>query len=164
MSRSRRRLQHRLDKVESRLHLLEGLLIAYLNIDAVIEIIRNREHPKPILIQRFNLTGEQAEAILDLKLRHLAKLEEIKIKSEQDELVRERDELKKILGSNARLKTLIRKELIADAEKYGDQRRSPIIERGAAQAMSETALISSEAITVVLSRKAGRSPHPRLRP
>ena len=147
----RRRLQHRLDKVENRLHLLEGLLIAYLNIDEVIEIIRSREHPKPILIQRFNLSDEQAEAILDLKLRHLAKLEEIKIKSEQDELACERDELKKILNSNARLKTLIRKELIAAAEKYGDQRRSPIVEREEAQALSQADIVPVEPVTVVLS-------------
>ncbi len=147
----RRRLQHRLDKVESRLHLLEGLLIAYLNIDAVIEIIRSREHPKPILIQHFSLTGEQAEAILDLKLRHLARLEEIKIKSEQDDLTREQNDLKKILGSNARLKTLIRKELIADAEKYGDQRRSPIVERKEAQALSQADIVPLEPVTVVLS-------------
>jgi topoisomerase-4 subunit A len=148
-----RRLQWRLDKVNKRLHILEGLLIAYLNIDEVIAIIRENDKPKPVLMKRFKISDQQAEAILELKLRHLARLEEMKIRGEQDELSAERDSLEKILASARRLKTLIRKEIMEDAEKYGDQRRSPIIERGAAQAMSETALISSEAITVVLSRK-----------
>ena len=149
----RRRLQWRLDKVNKRLHILEGLLIAYLNIDEVIAIIRENDKPKPVLMKRFKISDDQAEAILELKLRHLARLEEMKIRGEQDELSAERDSLEKILASARRLNTLIRKEIMEDAEKYGDQRRSPIIERGAAQAMSETALISSEAITVVLSRK-----------
>jgi topoisomerase-4 subunit A len=149
----RRRLQWRLDKVEARLHILEGLLIAYLNIDEVIAIIREHDKPKPVLMQRFGISDIQAEAILELKLRHLAKLEEIKIRGEQDELAQERDGLQKTLSSATRLKTLIRKEILEDAEKYGDDRRSPIIEREAAQAMSETALISTEAITVVLSKK-----------
>jgi len=149
----RRRLQWRLDKVNKRLHILDGLLIAYLNIDEVIAIIRENEKPKPVLMKRFKITDEQAEAILELKLRHLARLEEMKIRGEQDELSTERDQLEKILASARRLKTLIRNEILEDAEKYGDERRSPIVERGAAQAMSETALISSEAITVVLSRK-----------
>ena len=149
----RRRLQWRLDKVNKRLHILDGLLIAYLNIDEVIAIIRENDKPKPVLIARFKLSDEQAEAILDLKLRHLARLEEMKIRGEQEELSVERDGLEKILASASRLKTLIRKEILEDAKKYGDERRSPIIERGAAQAMSETALISSEAITVVLSKK-----------
>ncbi len=149
----RRRLQWRLDKVNKRLHILDALLIAFLNIDEVIAIIRENDKPKPVLMARFDITDVQAEAILELKLRHLAKLEEMKIRGEQNELAEERDYLEKILGSAKRLKTLIRKEIIADAEKYGDDRRSPIIERSAAQAISETALISSEAITVVLSAK-----------
>jgi topoisomerase-4 subunit A len=149
----RRRLQWRLDKVNKRLHILDALLIAFLNIDEVIAIIRENDKPKPVLMARFEITDVQAEAILELKLRHLAKLEEMKIRGEQSELAEERDYLEKILGSAKRLKTLIRKEIIADAEKYGDDRRSPIIERSAAQAISETALISSEAITVVLSAK-----------
>ena len=149
----RRRLQWRLDKVNSRLHILDALLIAFLNIDEVIAIIREHDKPKPVLMTRFKITDIQAEAILDLKLRNLAKLEEMKIRGEQSELEEERDYLEKILGSATRLKTLIRKEIIADAEKYGDDRRSPIVERSAAQALDETALISSEAITVVLSSK-----------
>jgi topoisomerase-4 subunit A len=149
----RRRLQWRLDKVNKRLHILEGLLIAFLNIDEVIAIIRENDKPKPVLMQRFKISDEQAEAILELKLRHLAKLEEMKIRGEQEELATEREQLEKILGSATRLKTLIKKEIVADAEKYGDERRSPIIERESAQAMDETALISSDPITVVLSKK-----------
>ena len=149
----RRRLQWRLDKVNSRLHILDALLIAFLNIDEVIAIIRENDKPKPVLMARFSITDIQAEAILELKLRHLAKLEEMKIRGEQSELEVERKQLEKILGSAARLKTLIRNEIIADAEKYGDDRRSPIVARAAAQALDETALISSEAITVVLSSK-----------
>ncbi len=149
----RRRLQYRLDKVLTRLHILEGLLIAYLNIDEVITIIRSEDEPKPVLMQRFGLTDRQAEAILELKLRHLARLEEMKIRSEQEELAAERDRLEKILGSARRLKTLIRKELQEDAERYGDPRRSPLVERSAARALDETALISSEPITVILSEK-----------
>ncbi len=149
----RRRLEHRLEKVERRLHLLDGLLIAFLNIDEVIHIIRSEDEPKPVLMARFGLSDEQAEAILELKLRHLAKLEEMKIRGEQDELAKERDALQKTLGSEARLKTLVRKELIADAEQYGDERRSPIVERAAAQALDETALVGVEPLTVVLSEK-----------
>ncbi len=149
----RRRLQHRLDKVLSRLHILEGLLIAYLNIDEVIAIIRNEDEPKPVLMRRFELSEQQAEAILELKLRHLAKLEEMKIRGEQEELAAERDRLEKILGSDRRLKTLIRKELQEDAEKYGDERRSPLVERSVARPLDETALISAEPITVILSEK-----------
>ena len=119
----------------------------------MIAIIRENDKPKPVLMARFNISDIQAEAILDLKLRNLAKLEEMKIRGEQSELEQERKKLEQILGSANRLKTLIRKEIIADAEKYGDDRRSPIVERSAAQAMDETALISSEAITVVLSSK-----------
>ncbi len=149
----RRRLQWRLDKVNNRLHILDALLIAFLNIDEVIAIIRENDKPKPVLMSRFTISDIQAEAILDLKLRNLAKLEEMKIRGEQNELEEERKKLEQILGSATRLKTLIRKEIIADAEKYGDDRRSPIVERSAAQAMDETALISTEAITVILSSK-----------
>ena len=149
----RRRLQYRLDRVNERLHILEGLLVAYLNIDEVIAIIRNEEEPKPVLMARFGISDRQAEAILELKLRYLARLEEMKIRGEQEELVAERERLEKILGSSRRLKTLIRKELLADAEKYGDPRRSPLVERSAAQALDETALISAEPVTVILSEK-----------
>lgn len=149
----RRRLQYRLDKVSARLHILDGLLIAYLNIDAVIAIIRKEDQPKPVLMQRFKLTDVQAEAILELKLRHLAKLEEAKIKGEQRALAEERAELEKTLGSKQRLKTLIRKELTEDAQKYGDARRSPLVEREAAQAMDDAELIPTEPVTVVLSAK-----------
>lgn len=148
-----RRLQYRLDKVLARLHILEGLLIAFLNIDEVIEIIRTYDKPKPELMQRFSLSDKQAEAILELKLRHLAKLEEMKIRGEQDELAAERDKLQTLLGSDRRLKTLIKKEILADAEKYGDDRRSPIVERSEAKALSEKELVPAESVTVVLSEK-----------
>ena len=149
----RRRLQYRLDKVLKRLHILEGLLIAYLNIDEVIAIIRNEDKPKPVLMERFGISDTQAEAILELKLRHLAKLEEMKIRGEQEELEAERQKLEQILGSTRRLRTLIRKEITADAEKYGDERRSPIVARDAAQAIDPTSLVPSEPVTVVLSEK-----------
>ncbi|MGJ0515457.1 MAG: DNA topoisomerase IV subunit A [Methylomicrobium sp.] len=149
----RKRLQHRLDKVLARLHILEGLLIAYLNIDEVIAIIRREEHPKPVLMERFGITDIQAEAILELKLRYLAKLEEMKIRGEQDELQAERAALEKTLGSPRLLNRLIRKELERDAEKYGDDRRSPIVAREAAQAMETTQLINNEPLTVILSQK-----------
>ncbi len=149
----RRRLEHRLEKVKRRLHILDGLLIAFLNIDEVIHIIRTEDEPKPVLMARFGLTDTQAEAILELKLRHLAKLEEMRIRGEQSELAAERDALEKTLSSERRLKTLVRKELEADAETYGDTRRSPIVEREAAQALDETALLPSEPVTVVLSAK-----------
>lgn len=147
----RNRLNHRLDKVLRRLHILDGLLIAYLNIDEVIEIIRTEDEPKTVLMSRFNISDTQAEAILELKLRHLAKLEEMKIRGEQDELAKERDELQAILGSERRLNTLIRKEIQADAKAYGDDRRSPLQEREEAKAMSEHEILPSEPITVVLS-------------
>jgi topoisomerase-4 subunit A len=147
-----RRLNHRLDQVVDRMHILEGLLVAYLNIDEVIYIIRHEDKPKPVLMDRFSLTGTQAESILDLKLRNLAKLEEMKIRDEQDGLSDERDSLEKILGSKARLKTLIRKELLADAETYGDDRRSILVERDAAQALRQEDLIPSEPVTIVLSK------------
>ncbi len=149
----RRRLEWRLEKVRKRLHVLEGLLIAYLNIDEVIRIIRNEDEPKPVLMQTFGLSDEQAEAILELKLRHLARLEEMKIRGEQEGLSAERDMLEKTLASSQRLRTLIKKELLADAERYGDARRSPIVEREAARALDETALTPAEPITVVLSKK-----------
>ncbi len=148
-----RRLQYRLDKVLARLHILEGLLVAYLNIDEVINIIRYEEEPKAELIRRFGLSSDQAEAILELKLRHLAKLEEMKIRGEQDELSAEREELQSILGSQERLKELIKEELLADAETYGDDRRSPIVEREEARAFSEADLVSNDPVTVVLSEK-----------
>lgn len=149
----RRRLQYRLEKVLTRLHILDGLMIAYLNIDEVIAIIRREDEPKPVLMKRFNLSDTQAEAILELKLRHLAKLEEIKIRGEQDELAKERDHLEKILGSAKLLKSLIRKELLEDAGKFGDKRRSPIVARAEAQAIREEEMLPSEPITVVLSEK-----------
>jgi topoisomerase-4 subunit A len=148
-----RRLQYRLQKIVNRLHILEGLLVAFLNIDEVIAIIRNEDKPKPVLMERFELTDKQAEAILDLKLRHLAKLEEMKIRGEHDELSAERTELEKVLGSRARMKTLIKKEIIRDAEDFGDPRRSPIVVRDAAQAMDPASMVPSEVITVVLSQR-----------
>lgn len=149
----RRRLQHRLQIVLDRLHILDGLLIAYLNIDEVIRIIREEDEPKPVLMASFKLSDVQAEAILNLRLRNLAKLEEMKIRGEQDELSDERDELQKTLKSSARLKTLIKKEILEDAEAYGDARRTEIIEREAAQALDETQLVSSEPVTVILSQR-----------
>ncbi|MGM0480752.1 MAG: DNA topoisomerase IV subunit A [Pseudomonadota bacterium] len=148
-----RRLQHRLDKILSRLHILAGLLIAYLNIDEVIEIIRYEDKPKQELISRFGLSDKQAEAILELKLRHLAKLEEMKLKGEQDELEKERHKLEQLLNSDRRLKTLIKKELLADAKAYGDERRSPLVERKDAKALTERELTPAESVTVVLSKK-----------
>jgi len=149
----RRRLSHRLQIVTDRLHILDGLLVAYLSIDAVIKIIREEDEPKPVLMKRFKLTDIQAEAILNLRLRNLAKLEEMKIRGEQDELNEERELLEKTLNSAARLKTLIKKEILEDAEAYGDDRRTEIVERQAAQALDETQLVSSEPVTVVLSKR-----------
>ncbi len=149
----RRRLQHRLDKVLDRLHVLEGLLIAFLNIDEVIRIIRQNDEPKPVLMAQFGISDRQAEAILELKLRHLAKLEEMKIRGEQDELNKEREYLQGVLGSAAKMTKLIRDEIQADAKKYGDDRRSPIVQREEAKALSEKELLPSEAVTVVLSEK-----------
>ena len=147
-----KRLQFRLEKILDRLHLLEGLMIAFLNIDEVIQIIRSEDKPKQILMSRFDLSDRQAEAILDLRLRQLAKLEEIKIKGEQDELMAERQTLEQTIGSKARLKTLIKKELLADAEVFGDARRSAIVTRAEAKAFSERDLLTSDPITVVLSQ------------
>ncbi|WP_461538126.1 DNA topoisomerase IV subunit A [Spongorhabdus nitratireducens] len=149
----RRRLQYRLDKVTDRLHILDGLLAAFLNIDEVIDIIRSEDKPKQVLMERFNLSERQAEAILELKLRQLAKLEEMKIRAEQDELSKERKQLEQTLGSDRRMKTLIKKEIMKDAETFGDDRRSPIVTRKEAQALSETELMSSDPVTIVLSKK-----------
>jgi len=148
-----RRLTHRLEKVERRLHLLEGLLVAFLNLDEVIHIIRTEDEPKRALIARFELSDDQAEYILETKLKQLARLEEMKIRGEQDELARERDKIQSILDSKAKLRKLIRDELVADAKKFGDARRSPLVQRGAAQAIDETELVPSEPMTVVLSEK-----------
>jgi len=148
-----RRLEFRLEKILARLHILDGLLIAFLNIDEVIRIIRTEDKPKPALIKQFKLSDIQAEAILDLKLRHLAKLEEVKIRGEQKELSDDRDYLEKTLGSKPRLKTLIKTEIIADAEKFGDDRKSPIVERAEAQALREEEMLPGEEITVVMSSK-----------
>ncbi len=147
----RRRLEFRLDKVLKRLHILDGLLVAFLNIDEVIAIIREEDKPKPVLMARFGLSDTQAEAILELKLRHLAKLEEMKIRGEQQELAAERDQLELTLGSTRRMKTLVRKELLAAAEEYGDDRRSPLVQRGEARAFAEEDIVSAEPVTVVLS-------------
>ncbi|MEX5586020.1 MULTISPECIES: DNA topoisomerase IV subunit A [Pseudomonas] len=149
----RRRLQHRLDKVEKRLHLLDGLLTAFLNLDEVIHIIRTEEHPKQALIARFDLTEIQADYILETRLRQLARLEEMKIRGEQDELLKEQAKLQALLGSDAKLRKLVRSELIKDAETYGDERRSPIVERAEAKALSENELMPTEPVTVVLSEK-----------
>jgi len=149
----RNRLNWRLEKINKRLHLLEGLLIAFLNIDEVIKLIRESDKPKPALIKRFKLSDLQADYVLDTKLRQLARLEEVKIREEQQELAVEKAQLEKLLGSERRLKTLIKKEILDDAETYGDKRRSPIVAREAAQAMDETSLISSEPVTIVLSQK-----------
>ena len=149
----RRRLQHRLDTVQRRLHLLEGLLTAFLNLDEVIHIIRTEEHPKQALIERFELTEIQADYILETRLRQLARLEEMKIRGEQDELLKEQAKLQALLGSDAKLRKLVRSELIKDAETYGDDRRSPIVERAEAKALSENELMPTEPVTVVLSEK-----------
>ena len=147
----RRRLQFRLDKIVDRLHLLDGLLIAYLNIDEVIKIVRTEDKPKLALIVKFKISERQAEAILELKLRQLAKLEEIKITAEQKELNEERKGIELLLGSATRLKTLIKKEIREDTEKYGDDRRTPLVSRTEAKAFSETELLSTEPVTIVLS-------------
>ncbi|QNU15894.1 DNA topoisomerase IV subunit A [Thermomonas sp. XSG] len=148
-----RRLKHRLDKVERRLHLLEGLLVAFLNLDEVIRIIRTEDEPKAVLMARFKLSEDQADYILDTKLKQLARLEEMKIRGEQDELAAEREKLMATLDSKAKLKKLIKDELLADAKKFGDARRSPLVARQAAQALDETELVASEPMTVVVSEK-----------
>ena len=152
MKTVRLRLEYRLDKVNRRLHLLDGLLIAFLNLDEVIRIVRTEDKPKPVLIKRFSLSEVQADYILDTRLRQLARLEEMKIKGEQQDLARERDGLKQTLSSKQRMKTLIKKEIIEDAEKHGDARRSQLVDRTPAQVLDETALIPSEAVTIVLSK------------
>ncbi len=149
----RRRLQFRLDKILAQIHILEGLMIAYLKIDEVIKIIREEDKPKAVLMKRFKLSDIQADAVLDLKLRKLAKLEEIKIKGELDELKTERKQLDKTLGSKQRLKTLVRKEIEADAKEYGDDRKSPLKEGMEAKAIDEQTLIPTEPVTIVLSDK-----------
>ncbi|MGE7956917.1 DNA topoisomerase IV subunit A [Pseudomonas sp. NPDC089530] len=149
----RRRLQFRLDKVERRLHLLDGLLIAYLNLDEVIHIIRTEDQPRAKLIERFALSEVQADYILDTRLRQLARLEEMKLRAEQDELLKEQAKLQALLNSEAKLKKLVRSELLQDAETYGDDRRSPIVERAEAKALSENELMPTEPVTVVLSEK-----------
>ncbi|TDR43912.1 DNA topoisomerase IV subunit A [Tahibacter aquaticus] len=148
-----RRLNYRLAKVERRLHLLEGLRIAYLNLDEVIRIVRTEDEPKPVLMARFKLSEEQTDYILETRLRQLARLEEMKINAERDQLEEERARINVILNSKQRLKTLIKDELKEDAKKYGDERRSPIVERQVAQALDEAALVASEPTTVVLSQK-----------
>jgi topoisomerase-4 subunit A len=149
----RRRLQHRLDRVLARLHVLEGLLIAYLNIDEVIAIIRTEEEPKAVLMRRFDLSDAQAEAILELKLRHLARLEEMRIRGEQADLAAERDDLQATLESPRRVRQLIADEIRADAEAHGDPRRSPVVARLPAQALQPTEVIPAEPVTVVLSER-----------
>lgn len=148
-----RRLNYRLDKILSRLHILEGLMIAFLNIDEVIEIIRHEDEPKAELIARFNLSDEQAEAILNLRLRHLAKLEEHELKAEQQKLEEEKEYLQGILGSERRLNGLIKKEIQADAKAFASPRRSPLVERSEAKAISESDLTPTEPVTVILSEK-----------
>jgi topoisomerase-4 subunit A len=147
----RRRLEFRLDKVTRRLHLLDGMLIAYLNLDEVIRIIRREEEPKPVLMKRFKLSAEQTEAILETKLRHLAKLEELKIRDEQEQLSTERTELEALLASKTKLTKLMRSEIAADAAEYGDERRTRLVERAAAQAIEATDLLANEPVTIVLS-------------
>lgn len=149
----KRRLQYRLDNVQHRLHILAGLLIAYLNLDEVIAIIRHEDQPKAVLIKRFKLSDDQAEAILEIKLRHLARLEEMQIKGEQKELSKEQEAIETILGSHTKLKKLVRTELNDDAKKFGDPRRSPLMTRQEAQAMSETEILPTEPLTIVLSSK-----------
>ncbi|ULU27553.1 DNA topoisomerase IV subunit A [Dyella terrae] len=148
-----RRLEHRLAKVERRLHLLEGLRIAYLNLDEVIRIVRTEDEPKGVLMARFGLSEEQTDYILETKLRQLARLEEMKINGERDQLEEERARINVLLKSPAKLKGLIKEELRADAAKFGDDRRSPLVQRVAAQALDESALVASEPVTVVLSQK-----------
>ena len=149
----RRRIGHRLERVTQRLHVLDGLLTAYLDIDAVIHIVRTEDDPKSVLMKRFRLSDTQAEAILELRLRHLAKLEEIKIRGEQAALADEKLDLEHTLDSKARLTQLIKEELLALAQEHGDARRTAIEERPAAQAMDESALVSSEPVTVVVSER-----------
>ena len=147
----RKRLSYRLDKVNRRLHLLDGLLVAFLNLDEVIRIIRSEDEPKPVLMERFALSDDQADYVLDTKLKQLARLEEMKIRGEQDALAKEREGLMSTLGSAAKLKKLVKDEILADVKKHGDARRSPLVERDTAQALDETELVASEPLTIVLS-------------
>ncbi|MEL0083992.1 MAG: DNA topoisomerase IV subunit A, partial [Gammaproteobacteria bacterium] len=147
----RRRLDYRLQKILDRLHIVDGLIIAFLNLDEIIAIIREEDKPKPVLMERFSLSDRQAEAILETKLRHLAKLEETRLRAEQTELEAERDALQELLGSDKAMTRLIRDELKTDAEQYGDDRRSPMVERASAQALQESELTPAEPVTVVLS-------------
>lgn len=149
----KRKLTYQLENINARLHILAGLIIVYINLDAIIKIIRNEDEPKPVLMTKFKLSSKQADAILDTKLRHLAKLEELTIRSEQDKLTKESAEIQKILESSARLKKLVRTELLANAKKYGDHRRSPLVVRKEAQIMKETVILPNEPITVILSHK-----------
>jgi topoisomerase-4 subunit A len=149
----RRRLQHRYDHVNARLHLLEGLMVAYLNVDEVIRIIRTEDEPKPALMRRFALTDVQTDYLLELRLRYLNRLEEMEIRGEQAKLQEDRSALERVLASKARLRATVREELVKDAEEFGDPRRSPIVEREAAKALDATALVPSEAVTVVLSER-----------
>lgn len=149
----RRRLQFRLDKVLARLHIIEGLVVAYLNLDEVIRMIREEDAPKAALMHRFNLSELQADAILETKLRHLARLEEMKLKAESDELQAEREMLEKTLGSESRLKTLVKKEITRDRDEFGDRRHTPIVEREESQALKEEDILPNEPLTIVLSQK-----------
>ncbi len=149
----KRRLEFRLEQVLARLHILDGLLIAFLNIDEVIAIIRHEDEPKPALIKRFSLSEKQAESILEIKLRHLAKLEEIKIRGEQADLSAERDQIEKVLQSETRLKNLVKKEIQEDKQRYGDPRRSPIVSRPEAKALREEEMVPAEPVTIVLSKQ-----------
>lgn len=153
ISTVKRRLQYRLDAINQRLHILEGLMIVYLNLDEIIRIIRKEDEPKTVLMKRFQLSDDQADAILDTRLRHLARLEEMQIRREQTNLTKERDDIEKTLSSSARLKKLIHQELLADAEKFSDERHSPIVARKEAQAMKETEILPTEPLTVILSSK-----------
>ncbi|MCJ7830555.1 MAG: DNA topoisomerase IV subunit A, partial [Desulfobacterales bacterium] len=146
-----RRLEFRLDKIKERLHILEALLVAYLNLDAVIRIIRESDDPGPVLIGTFDLTDLQAEAILQIRLRQLARLEEIKIQKERQALEKEKDWITKTLASDARLKTLLKKELREDAQRHGDPRRTRIVARREAQSIKVIELTPAEPVTVVIS-------------
>ncbi len=149
----RNRLNHRLSEVTGRLHILEGLLAAYLNLDQVIAIIRENDEPKPILESTFQLSALQAEAILQLRLRHLARLEEAKILKEKDGLEKERASIEKTLGSEGRMKSLVKKELAADGKKYSDPRRTVMARRSDAKAISSTDLAPAEPVTIILSQQ-----------
>jgi topoisomerase-4 subunit A len=149
----RKRIRFRLEKIEKRLHLLEGLLVAFLNLDEVIRIIRTEDEPRAALIARFGLSETQADYILETRLKQLARLEEMKLRGEQDELAKEQDKLQSVLASNAKLRKQVKEELLADAKKYGDARRSQLVQREAAQAINQAELIPSEPVTVVLSAK-----------